>query len=188
MKPFTLSRLLCIILLLIGWAYANPLNYKYSSANSKADSIDSAVEIKSVTAIANTLVVASTDLTNLNKGRFNVYYDVSNPSIKAGITALSDRNLCKIEKFKKSAGDFTCSKDISYTIIYDPNKADIYVTDNPQLFIYGRKLFVYIGEKVSADSIPIKFIIDKKKLEMEIDTKKLKEQGFVPDPLLKIEK
>jgi len=187
MKTLIVIRLLTIILLLNIITYAAPPNYEFS-ATSTRDTIDAVLETKSVTAIANTLVVASTDLTNLNKSKFNVYYDISNPSIKAGVTSLSDQNLCKIEKFKKSAGDFTCSKDISYTIIYDPNKADIYVTDNPQLFVYGKKLFVYIGERVATDSIPLKFIIKNKNLEMEIDTKKLKEQGFVPDPLLKIEK
>jgi len=180
-------RLLLIILLCVGFSYAMPIE-KQTHMSSSSDSIDSNIEIKSVTAIANTLVVASTDLTNLNKSKFNVYYDISNPSIKAGINSLSDRNLCDITKFKKSAGSFTCSKDISYTIIYDPKKADIYVTDNPQLYIYGKKLFVYIGERIAADSIPLKFIIDEKKMKMEIDTKKLKEQGFVPDPLLKISK
>lgn len=187
MNHFTFHRLLSIILLSGISLYAAPIEYK-SPISSTKDSIDANIEIKSVTAIANTLVVASTDLTNLNKSKFSVYYDISNPSIKAGVNSLSDRNLCDIEKFKKSAGTFTCSRDISYTIIYDPKMADIYVTDNPQLYIYGKKLFVYIGERISADSIPLQFIIDDKKLKMEIDTKKLKEQGFVPDPLLKIEK
>ena len=187
MKSLTVIRLLTIILLLNCMAYATPVSYIFSASSSK-DTIDAALEYKSVTAIANTLVVASTDLTNLNKSKFNVYSDITNPSIQAGVSSLSDQNLCKIEKFKKSAGDFTCSKDISYTITYDPNKADIYITDNPQLYVFGKKLFVYIGERVEADSIPLKFIIKNKDIEMEIDTKKLKEQGFVPDPLLKIEK
>lgn len=141
--------------------------------------------------VASTLAVLSTDLTNLGKdGDYKIYSDVKDTTFKQSIGNLENRNLCELKGFKKAVGDFTCSKNIAYTITYNSSEADVYITDNPEIFMNGKKLFVYIGTKIENTEFPLRFNITNNKRipEITLDKEKLKEQGFVPDPMLKISK
>lgn len=138
-------------------------------------------------AVANSLVVASTDLTNLHKSEFTIFNDTDRHDIQDGVEYFANKNLCRYEDFRNAVGTFTCTKKITYKLTTDASSADIILTRNLDKFAKDkRSIIVYLGyNKHTPLNAAIYLNIHDMEPRAKINFEDLKMRGFIPDPALK---
>lgn len=125
------------------------------------------------------MVVASTDLTNLSKSEYGIFVDLADTGIVSQVYESADRDLCKSEKFAGAVGKVVCQGEVKFHKA-SKDAADIVITDKVQA-VKG-KVLVVCTDRLDGCDLTIK------KGVFEIRTDEMKKKGFVPDPTLQAKK